>query len=183
MIVDAPEEKVEALENARDCYKKSYQQDRKAGQNDYFSLINWLSIEEILEFYGVAKSKDIIKPKAVNTLIKDAKIELKGLTLREPSFRNLVTEAGFEGYRLFDFASHKGKTEKMIAKMAGAYQKAWRLRGSRRKAENIIGHFEFVCDILQADLEIKNEQLKQKLDDNLTSFQSVLVSINEIFKD
>ncbi|NEN23237.1 CHAT domain-containing protein [Cryomorpha ignava] len=183
LIVNTAEEKIEALKKARDCYKKSYQQDRNAGLNDYFSLINWLSMEEILEFYGVAKSKDIIKPKAVNKLIKDAKVELKGLTLRQPNFYNLVTEAGFEGYRLFDFASHQGKTEKMIDYMATSYQKAWKLRGSRRKAENIIGHFEFVCDILHIDKEIKNQALKQKLENNLTSFQTVLVSINEIFKE
>lgn len=67
--------------------------------------------------------------------------------------------------------------------MADTYEKAWRLRGSRRKAENIIGHFEFVCEILQTNEVIKDEVLKQKLENNLTSFQNVLVSINEIFKD
>lgn len=183
LIVNSINEKVKALKKARDCYKKSYQQDRTKGNNDYFSLINWLTIEEVLEFYGVAKSKELSKKNAINMLFKDAEVELKGITLSRPNFWNLVTEAGFEGYRLFEFSVHKGKTEKMINNMTDIYQKAWRLRGSRRKAENIIGHFEFVCEILPTDHQIKNEDLKKKLENNLTSFENVLVSINEIFKE
>ena len=183
LITNSISEKVKALKKARDCYKKSYEQDRTEGNNDYFSLINWLTIEEILEFLGVAKSEEIIKKNAVNNLIKDAQGQLKGITSSRPSFWNLVTEAGFEGYRLFEFSVHKGKTEKMINNMSEIYGKAWKLRGSRRKAENIIGHFEFVCAILQTDHQIKDDALRLKLENNLTSFQNVLVSINEIFKD
>lgn len=183
LIVQSKRAKISTLKNARDCYKKSYQQDRSDGNNDYFSLINWLTMEEILEFFGVAKSEDIMNPKAVDTLIRNAKVELKNLTLRQPNFYNLVTEAGFEGYRLFNFAAHQGKTEKMIKFMITSYKKAWKLRGSRRKAENILKHFEFVCDILQSNIKIDNQPLKQKLENNLTSFQTVLLRVNEIFEE
>ncbi len=183
LIVNSLPDKITALKNARDCYKKSYQQDKMVGSHDYFALINWLSMEEILTFYGVAKSKDILQAEVVEALIKDAKIELKGATSKEPNFWNLVTEAGFEGYELFNFETDPVKTEKLINYMATSYQKAWKLRGSRRKADNIIGHFEFVCEVLQTENQLKNKLLKQKLNNNLSSFQAVLQRINEIFKE
>ena len=183
LLVNTFSEKITALKNARDCYKNSYQYDMVAGKHDYFALINWLSMEEILTFYGVAKSKDISETEVVETLIKDAKIELKAATSKEPNFWNLVTDAGFEGYELFNFETDPAKTEILINYMVTSYQKAWKLRGSRRKADNIIGHFEFVYEILQVENQLKNKLLKQKLANNLSSFQSVLQRINEIFKE
>lgn len=183
LLVNTISDKITALKKARDCYRNSYQQDKVTGTHDYFALINWLSMEEILEFYGVAKSKEILNVEDINTIIKEAKIELKGLTSKEPNFWNLVTDAGFEGYELFNFEEDPSKTEKLIAYMINSYQKAWKLRGSRRKADNIIGHFEFVCEVLQTEKEIKNKVLRQKLDNNLSSFQTVLRKINEIFKE
>ena len=114
-------------------------------------------------------------------MIKDAENELKGITNSHPNFWNLVTEAAFEGFKLFEFSGHQGKTDKMIADMGSIYLRAWDLRGSLRKAENIIGHFEFVHEILQTTPEPKNEVLKLKLENNIDSFQNVLVNIKEIF--
>ena len=183
LIVNTLPEKITALKKARDCYKKSYDIENLTGNRDYFALINWLSIEEILEFYNVKKAKSKNNPIDIQKLIVDAKIELKAVTSKEPNFWNLVTEAGFDGYELFKFEEDQATTDKLIDYIASSYQKAWKLRGSRRKADNIIGHFEFVCEILQAQIGLTDPNLAQKLESNLSAFQTVLQRINGIFKE
>ena len=182
LVLDSEKERVEALKISRDCYKQSYLLDRTLKNNDFYSLINWLTVEELLEYLGEKKSDEVVKQTSINKLIKDAQKELHEITVSEPEFWNLVTEAAFIGYKLFEYSVHKGKTDKMIEEMSIIYRKAWKLRGSIRKAENIIHHFEYLCEILQTIQPSKNEVINIKLENNIDSFEKVLTMVNEIFR-
>lgn len=177
---EANDLRIAAMKEARLAYEKAYQLRKdNTGKDDYYSLLNWLTLEEILYFYNGNKRK--LKSAEIQRMVKAAKDERLSVVGRSPGFWDSVAEAAFLGYELFSVADSSRKQEALVKQMLGIYDRAWKIGGSLRKSDNIIEHFRFVLEALElvptSDLSRFKEE---KLENIKRAFGNLYLGLGEV---
>ncbi len=176
LIVSTKPQRIAALKKSRDSYQKAY----KAAES-YYPLLNWLTIEEILEYNGQNKSKEIEKNAVVVDMLDKAKNYRTLKNLDSLDFWNRVSKGAFKAYELFDLAGNAAKTKKQIEQIKEIYSEAWELGGSVRKAENITEQYNFIVESLEAVSSSGLSKLKAaKLKKVTTAYRTLRTALQEI---
>lgn len=171
------QERLDALLASRDAYFKAYtlKKDR-TGRDDYYSLLNWLTIDELLFYFKIAPK--VSKRSETQILVDDAREQRLGIIDSSPNFWDTVAKAAFLGYELFKYSDNSVKQREIIEEMLTIYSHAWKLGGSLRKSDNIFEHFRFVLETLESvPVENLSRARRTKLENTKQTFGNLRVGL------
>ncbi len=150
-------------------------------EENYYSLINWLTIEKVYECYATNRRKQL---KEARTKFESLKNLLKDSGKYSSSFWGRTYEGTLQIYLLLESPTLQ-EDNKRIKKVLKNYGANWSKGGSIRKAENILGQLYFLIRILERLLSLDSEEFKvrnkAKIGRLIRSYSSLKTQLEGIF--
>ncbi|WP_010177685.1 DUF7379 domain-containing protein [Aquimarina agarilytica] len=148
----------------KECLLKSIASYHKASlfviaqQQDYYAVLNWATLEVMYKLYDGNRKKELAK---AEERIQQLETEFENGPRISRSFWYQIFPAAIEIYKLLSISSAE-KRKACLDKLIATYDMNWAKGGSVRKAENTIGHLDFLIIMLQRRLKFNLSAAKRK---------------------
>ncbi len=129
-----------------------------AQQQDYYAVLNWATLEVMYKLYDGNRKNELAK---AEERIHQLEMEFENGPRISRSFWYQIFPAAIEIYKLLTINNDE-KREACLNKLIAIYNMNWAKGGSVRKAENTIGHLDFLIIMLQRRLKFKLSATKKK---------------------
>ncbi len=149
---------------------------------DYYSIINWLTLERVSQLYGEQRQVHI---KEASGQIDDLKEKLAKKHEDNTSFWALTYEGAIGIFEIMQRGKKPKERDATIVKVRDNYKKHWSNGGSIRKSENILGQVDFSISILKKLLTFESNENKSKarkeIGDIIASYEKLLKELKSVF--
>ncbi|WP_422081471.1 CHAT domain-containing protein [Ulvibacterium sp.] len=174
---------VKDLRTAANAYKRAHELLVEI-EPDYYSIINWLTIERISELIGSPKQGElVVAQKELDELY--ARFEEK--SENSDSFWTLTYEGAIGIYEVMKKDVSKKTRKNTVLKVRDNYKKHWCNGGSIRKSENILGQVNFSILILERLLTFGNSLPKSvdkaEVKEIMASYRQLYEALKDVFND
>ncbi|WP_010523065.1 CHAT domain-containing protein [Aquimarina agarivorans] len=152
------------LDFIKECLLKAIEAYHKASlfvteqQQDYYAILNWATLETIYKLYDGTRKTWLA---SAEKRIKQLETEFENAPDASRSFWYQIFPAAIEIHKLLNITTDL-KRKRCLTKLVAIYDMNWSKGGSVRKAENTLGHIDFLIIMLQNRLKFKIAAEKKK---------------------
>ncbi len=144
---------------------------------DYYTTINWLTLERVSQLYGKDRLKDL---EDAAGQIKDLKPKLAQKSADSSSFWTLTYEGAIGIFEVMESAKKPSDRAKIVKKVKDNYKEHWNSNGSVRKSENILGQVRFSIAILK---KLELFEAKEGKSNGESEVGNIIINYEKLYKE
>lgn len=156
------------LKTSLEAYRESY---KRQMEFNHYAKINYLTMDTINMIYGEKRLASVSETKVLLEILNDTYQHIKK---ENQSFWDQTYPATIGIYKLLQKTTPKKGHKKIIDKITINYERNWFKGGSYRKSENILGHLDFLINVLKKYLKFNNKETTKR---ELNRIQGILNSL------